>query len=164
MKTQPIQHSRPLQGYLNQLVFSSTISTQNRLFREARWFDHWWSLISIFSLFLGPKSRYQIIISFKRKFYLEDIYFSLLLYIGGGILMALLGAEDLHGLTFNNSRSFASNTADCFDGLTIVSSAHLPMKSIFSSKGSNSVFPYGQKLYQRSISFSRLIQIASRWI
>ena len=69
--------------------------------------------------------------------------------------MALLGAEGFHGLTFNNSRSFASNTADCFDGLTVVSSAHLPMKSMFSSKGSNSVFHYGQKLNQLSIFFLR---------
>ena len=81
--------------------------------------------------------------------------------------MTLLGAEGLHGLTFNNSRSFASNTADCFDGLTVVSSAHLPMKSMFSSKGSNSVFHHGQKLNQLSIFFSqsRFVKITrSKWI
>ena len=81
--------------------------------------------------------------------------------------MTLLGAEGLHGLTFNNCRSFVSNTADCFDGLTVVSSAHLPMKSMFASKGSNSVFLHGQKLNQLSIFFSqsRFVKITrSKWI
>ena len=54
--------------------------------------------------------------------------------------------EEFHGLTFNNSRSFVSKTTDCSDGLKFVSSAHLPMKSMSVSNGSNSVFNNDRKL------------------
>ena len=54
--------------------------------------------------------------------------------------------EELHGLTFNSSRSFVSKTTDCSDGLKFVSSAHLPMKSMSVSNGSNSVFNNDRKL------------------
>ena len=64
----------------------------------------------------------------------------------GRIFLSKALLEKLHGLTFNNSRSFVSNTTDCSEGLKLVSSAHLPMKSMFESNGSNSVCQSDHKL------------------